>query len=260
MCLIALAWRLHPRYPCVLAANRDEFLARPAAPAQWWPGDTALLAGRDLEAGGTWLGVRRSGRFAALTNYRDPALLRAGAPTRGTLVTTVLGQHAALPEAVAAAVRAGEACNPWNLLAADPADPSGALYYHASTTGETRRLGPGLYLLSNHLLDTPWPKVQRARAAFPEALAQLPDTGAMLALLRDRDIAPDEQLPDTGIGLAAERRLCAIHIRAPGYGTRCSTLYTLGSDGEAVFREWTWGEQGEPAGDRHYRFRVAPAA
>jgi uncharacterized protein with NRDE domain len=257
MCLIVLAWRVHPGFPCVLAANRDEYLARPAEPAHWWPGEPALLAGRDLEAGGTWLGVTRSGRFAALTNYRDRALQRDGAPSRGALVPTLLGRAAGLPEALATAVRAGEGCNPWNMLAADPGEPDGALLYHASTTGETRQLGPGLYVLSNHLLDTPWPKVERARALFTAAMAQLPDTQPMLRLLQDRDSAPDERLPDTGIGLEAERRLSPIHIRAPGYGTRCSTLYTLGAGGEARLHEWTWDEQGEPAGEQQFGFRLA---
>jgi uncharacterized protein with NRDE domain len=259
MCLIVLAWRLHPGYPCVLAANRDEFLARPTEAAHWWPGEPPMLAGRDLEAGGTWLGVTRSGRFAALTNYRDRARQRAGAPSRGALVTTLLRGPQALPAAMAGAVRAGQGCNPWNLLAGDAAARDGALLYHASTTGETLSQGPGLYLLSNHLLDTPWPKVLRARAGFAEALAQLPDTREVLRLLQDRDSAADDQLPDTGIGLDAERQLSPIHIRAPGYGTRSTTLFTVRADGEARFQEWTWGEQGELTGERPYTFLLTAA-
>jgi uncharacterized protein with NRDE domain len=251
MCLVIVAWHQHPDFPCVVAANRDEFLARPAEPAHWWAGEPPLLAGRDLQAGGTWLGVTATGRFAALTNYRDRALQREGAPSRGALVTQLLRDPQDLPRAMAAAARSGTGCNPWNMLAGEP---GGALYYHASATGETRELPPGLYLLSNHLLDTPWPKVLRARAGAASALAALPSEGALLALLGDRTLAPDALLPDTGVGLEWERQLSAIHIRMAGYGTRCSTLYTMAADGSGRLREWTWGPQGEPAGARDCRF------
>jgi uncharacterized protein with NRDE domain len=251
MCLVILAWRQHPDFPCVLAANRDEFLARPAEPAHWWAGEPPLLAGRDLQAGGTWLGLARGGRFAALTNYRDRALQREGAPSRGALVTQLLREPGALPGAVAAVARAGAACNPWNLLAGEA---GGALYYHASTTGETRALPPGLYVLSNHRLDTPWPKVERARAGAAAAIAAMPDERAWLELLGDRTLAPDEALPDTGIGLAWERPLSAVHIRMAGYGTRCSTLLALAADGRARLHEWTWGAEGELAAERDFTF------
>jgi uncharacterized protein with NRDE domain len=253
MCLIIVAWRQHPTFPCVVAANRDEFLVRPTEPAHWWPGEPQLLAGRDLQAGGTWLGATATGRFAALTNYRDRALQREGAPSRGTLVTQLLRDPQALPQAMAAVARSGADCNPWNLLAGEP---GGALYHHASTTGETRELPAGLYVLSNHLLDTPWPKVLRARDGATAALAALPGEGALLALLGDRTLAPDGRLPDTGVGLEWERQLSAIHIRMAGYGTRCSTLYTVDSGGNARLREWSWGPLGEPAGERDYAFRA----
>jgi uncharacterized protein with NRDE domain len=136
-------------------------------------------------------------------------------------------------------------------------EPGGALYYHASTTGETRELPAGLHVLSNHLLDTPWPKVLRARGGAPAALAALPGEGALLALLGDRTPAPDAQLPDTGVGLKWERQLSAIHIRMAGYGTRCSTLYTVDSGGNARLREWNWGPRGEPAGERDYAFMAS---
>jgi uncharacterized protein with NRDE domain len=251
MCLIILAWQQHPDFPCVLAGNRDEFLARPAEPAQWWPGEPPLLAGRDLQGGGTWLGITRGGRFAALTNYRDRALQREGAPSRGALVTQLLRDRRAMPEAVPAVARAGTGCNPWNLLAGEAGGP---IYYHASTTGATRALAPGLYVLSNHLLDTPWPKVERARARAAAAIAAMPDGRPWLELLGERAIAPDARLPDTGIGLDWERALSAIHIRMAGYGTRCSTLLALAADGRARLQEWTWGADGGLAGERDYTF------
>ncbi len=254
MCLIALAWRVDARYPVVLAANRDEFHARPTAPMAWWPGEPAILAGRDLQAGGTWLGALRSGRFAALTNYRDPALQRDGAPSRGTLVPALLRAPVPLEAALAAAVREAHGANPYNLLAGE----GESLLYYASTTGELRRLGPGVHLLSNHLLGTPWPKLLRVQAGLPEALRLLPRLDAFRALFTDATLASDAQLPRTGIRLELERQLSAVHIRTPGYGTRCTTVGLCDAAGAWQWHEWRYGPDGEPAGDD--RFRIGAAA
>lgn len=255
MCLIVVGWRAHPDFPLVVAANRDEFLARPAAPAHWWTDLPEVLAGRDLEAGGTWMGLTRGGRFAALTNYRDPARHRPGAPSRGALVRDCLAAHhdaeATLRDI--AGISAGYAA--FNLLVSD----GRGLGIHESTTGEVRRLEPGIYGLSNHLLDTPWPKVGRARDAFAAALGTLPDDAALLALLRDDTQAPDELLPSTGVSRDWERWLSSAFIRAPGYGTRCSTVILVDRDGAASFREWTWDERGALAEVLH-RFRVGRGA
>jgi len=252
MCLIVFGWRAHPDYPLVVAANRDEFLARPAAPAQWWTDFPNLLAGRDLEAGGTWMGVTRNGRFAALTNYRDPTLHRPGAPSRGMLVRDCLLGHRDADTTLRdiAGVSAGYA--PFNLLVGDGA----SLAIHESTTGAVRGVESGVYGLSNHLLDTPWQKVRLARERFTAALADLPDDGAFLALLRDDAPAADLHLPETGVSKEWERWLSSAFIRAPGYGTRCSTVITVHRDGSVRFREWTWDERGELAGDVAHAFGV----
>lgn len=252
MCLILFGWQAHPEFPLVVAANRDEFFARPAQPAHWWDDAPGLLAGRDLEAGGTWMGVSRSGRFAALTNYRDPSQRLTGAPSRGALVRHCLESdddtHATLTRiAAGSSVYAG-----FNLLAFD----GDSLAIHESTTGNVRHLAPGIYGLSNHLLDTPWPKVRRARERFAAALGDLPDDSRLLALLTDDQAAPDEHLPQTGVSIEWERWLSPAFIRAPGYGTRCSSVLTMNNDQAVCFREWTWDERGEARGEVTYRFKT----
>jgi uncharacterized protein with NRDE domain len=256
MCLILVAWRAHPRFPCVLAANRDEFFGRPSAEADWWP-DGNILAGRDLQAGGTWLGVTRAGRFAALTNFRDPAAVVAAAPSRGALVGDFLGAQWPTSQALTELARRGERCNPYNVLCNDGHE----LGIYESTTRRSRLLGPGVYALSNHLLDTPWPKVQRAKSRLSAALASLPNAASMLELLRDSEPAPDEQLPLTGLSVDLERMLSSAFVRGQDYGTRCSTVLTIDVDGAAVFAEWSWDATGALSGLARYTFQVpAPGA
>src|SRR5258708_7813932 len=194
MCLILLAWRVHPNFPCVVAANRDEYFARPTASADWWPGDSPILGGRDLQAGGTWLGVTRSGRFAALTNFRDPAASRMDAPSRGTLVTDFLTANWPTAVGLQEMARRGARCNPFNLICSD----GQVLGVYESTVGRARTLQPGVYALSNDLLDTPWPKVRQAKSQLRAALDELPQAAAMLHLVPDDDTAPDGELPRTG--------------------------------------------------------------
>lgn len=244
MCLILVAWRAHPDFPLVVAANRDEFFARPTAAAQWWPAPADIFAGRDLQAGGTWLGVNRRGAFAGLTNFRDPAAQRANAPSRGSLVAQALVEGG--PAAAHLARLAGEASayNGFNLMFSDGRD----LAVFESVSGRGQVLGPGVYGLSNHLLDTPWPKVLAAKSQLHTALERLPDSAPLLALLRDDRPAPDAALPRTGVSLEWERLLSSAFIRAPGYGTRCSTVILMDGAGRLSFREWTWDAAGEQAG------------
>jgi uncharacterized protein with NRDE domain len=260
MCLILLAWRVHPQFPCVLAANRDEFHDRATAPADWWPGAARILAGRDLHAGGTWLGVTRRGQFAALTNFRDGGARRAEAPSRGMLVSELLESGRSVPESLSYLRSAGPRYNPFNILFSD----GRRLGIYESVLGEGRELGPGVFGLSNHLLDTPWPKVQNAKTALTAALADPRDTDAILHLLRDDRPASDGDLPGTGATLEWERLLSSAFVRAPDYGTRCSTLLRIGERGDAVFQEWSWDRRGEPSGTRCFEFAVegcdAPAA
>jgi uncharacterized protein with NRDE domain len=249
MCLILIAWQAHPDYPVVLAANRDEFQARATAAAHWWR-EPPLLAGRDLAAGGTWLGVTGDGRFAALTNYRDPTRQRPDAPSRGTLVTQTLAQARPPGEHLLALRASASDYNGFNLLFGDAQH----LAVYESVPAAGRLLPPGVYGLSNHLLDTPWPKVVSAKAALAGALTRLPDRDPLLQLLRDEAQADASQLPRTGLSLEWERLLSSAFIRAPGYGTRCSTILTIDARGRASFSEWTWNEAGQQAGRVDYSF------
>jgi uncharacterized protein with NRDE domain len=251
MCLILVAWQGHSHYPCVIAANRDEFFSRAAETARWWDDDARILAGRDLLAGGTWLGVTRSGRFAALTNYRG-AERRVDAPSRGALVADILKSQNSTQDILGQLQEVGARYSAFNVIFSD--GERLAIYESMSAAG--RELGPGIYGLSNHLLDTPWPKVENAKSAMSAALAGLPDTQAALELLRDDRPAPDHLLPRTGVSLEWERLLSSAFIRAADYGTRCSTILSVDRSGIASFDEWSWGRAAEQLNHCHYSFRV----
>lgn len=245
MCLIVIAWQADARYPLVVAANRDELLTRPTAPLAWWQDQPEVLAGRDLESGGTWLGVTRSGRFAAITNYRDPSRMRPDAPSRGKLVADFLAGTEA-PEVYLRRIEAAAAaCNGFNLLVADTHE----LWWHSNVNGETRRLEAGIHGVSNHLLDTPWPKLIEAKQTFGEALPHLPADERLFALLRDDTQHPDEVLPSTGVSLELERKLSAIFVRTPGFNTRSSAVLWRDNQGKISFDEQTWLADGT-AGQR----------
>jgi uncharacterized protein with NRDE domain len=226
--------------------------SRPAAAAQWWQSRPPILAGRDLAAGGTWLGMTRSGRFAALTNYRDPEQRRPDTPSRGTLVASILMSGDSLEQSLEQLCEVGANYNGFSLLFSD----GERLAIYESARGSGRILGPGIYGLSNHLLDTPWPKVQTAKSRLSRALADLSATDAVLALLRDEAPAPDAQLPRTGVGLEWERLLSSAFVRAPDYGTRCSTVLRIDESRRACFDEWTWNAAGEPTGAVSLQFEL----
>lgn len=252
MCLVVLALHAHPLYPLVVAANRDEHLDRPAEPAAFWPRRPGLLAGRDGKAGGTWLGVTRSGRFAALTNVRDPLSFDPSAPSRGALVVGFLeGSEAPLAHlARLAAERVRR--NGYNLLAGE----GGRLGWHSNAGGVPCELGPGVHAVSNGLLDTPWPKTSRSAGRLSAVVGEgrRIDPEQLFALLADREAAPDAELPETGVGLAAERLLSPPFIVAPGYGTRSSTLLLVGRGGRATLFERGFDASFRPSGTRRFAF------
>jgi uncharacterized protein with NRDE domain len=252
MCLVLVAWQGSANYPCVIAANRDELHARPTAPAQWWDGQPQILAGRDLLAGGTWLGITRTGRFAALTNFRDPEQRRADAPSRGRLVTSILESAAGVAEVLDHLRGVAASYNGFSVIFSD----GKRLAVFESAIGGGRELGPGIYGLSNHLLDTPWPKVQNAKSRLSAALTDLRDSSAALALLRDDEPAPDERLPRTGVSVQWERLLSSAFVRAPDYGTRCSTLVRIDQSRRACFDEWTWDSTGAQIGMTSLQFEL----
>jgi uncharacterized protein with NRDE domain len=250
MCLILLAWHVHPEFPCVLAANRDEFHERPTRSADWWPDHAGLLAGRDLKAGGTWLGVTRRGRFAALTNFRDPSIQRADVRSRGTLVTDVLEAGNSVADGLAYLRSVDANYNAFNMILSD----GKRLGVYESVRHDGRELGAGIFGLSNDLLDTPWPKVRNAKSRLASALTDVQDVTALMNLLRDDQQASDAELPQTGISVEWERLLSSAFVRADEYGTRCSTVFRVDHAGRAYFDEWTWNRAGEEVGKKSFQF------
>lgn len=238
MCLIVVGCGLRPDYPLIVAANRDEFFARPTDAAHFWPDVPAVLAGRDREAGGTWLGITKSGRFAAVTNFRDGSRRSAGKRSRGWLVRDFLAADAS-PEAFLATVDGmRDDYDGFNLLVGTHA----RLFHYSNRNGAITPLTPGVHGLSNHLLNTAWPKVERAKAR----LARLAEVAAatlndcLFDLLADDMQVDDASLPNTGVSLEWERLLSSAFIRAPGYGTRSSTTVLVAAGGEARFEERTF--------------------
>jgi len=235
MCLILIAYRAHAAYPLVIAANRDEYYRRPTAQAAYWADHSHVLAGRDLECMGTWLGVTRDGRFAALTNFRDPREHKADAPSRGHLVSDFLVSNLD-PRTYLESIKDGASrYNGFNLLLGD----ADGVFCFSSRESAAQELPPGIHGLSNHLLNTPWPKVVRGKRRLQQTLARGPDTDALLQLLADRDPAPEGELPNTGVGAERESLLSPALIVSPEYGTRASTVLLFGTDAGVRFTERT---------------------
>lgn len=227
MCLIVFEWRPDAATGALLtlAANRDEFFARAASPLDWWSDTPTVLAGRDLVGGGTWLGLSRDGRFAALTNYRDPGAFRREAPTRGTLVADYLAGPPLAPLDYLNDVAArGAAYNGFNLIVGDLSRRQLGWYCNRADAAPIL-LPPGVHGISNAILDTPWPKLVRKRAELGVLGARegAPALEALIELMRDPRVAADEELPSTGISLERERALSAAFIETAGYGTRGTT-------------------------------------
>jgi uncharacterized protein with NRDE domain len=254
MCLILLGWKIREDYPLILAANRDEFYERPTAPATFWEEAPDILGGRDLKAGGTWLGITRQGRLAALTNYRDPAAHNTGAPSRGELVSDYLRGRRDSEAYLNALVPRADLYNGFSLVLGDLS----SLYFFSNRDGQFP-LAPGIHGMSNRLLDTPWPKVARGKRALATLLEKGgdPSPEALLDLLADRSRPPDDQLPDTGVGLEWERVLAPLFIESPLYGTRSSTVLIVERTGRVTFVERVFGGGDDPWMTARFEFRVA---
>lgn len=237
MCLIVFAWQVLPGLPLIAAGNRDEFYDRPAMPACWWEDHPKIYAGRDLRGGGTWMGVTRDGRFAAITNIRGPAERRQGAPSRGALVADYLGGDMRPADYIDAIRPDAAQFNGFNLLVGDCNE---LIWYsnHASDDARNGKpLAAGIYGVSNAVLDSPWPKVVRTKAQFASLLCQTAPEEAFFDMLTDTTQARDCRLPSTGVDLELERTLSAVCIESPNYGTRTSTLVKLYAEHGAVLAE-----------------------
>jgi len=242
MCLIVFALDRHPRYRLVLAANRDEYFSRPTASAAFWHDAPQVLAGRDLEAGGTWLGMTTERRLAAVTYYREPVAPLHQPPSRGKLAADFLTGTMAPEEYLERLRREEEKYGGFNVLFGD----DGGLFYHTNRGDVSVRVTAGIHGLSNGLLDTPWPKVLAARKGLEHLLqSDVVEPEALFAILADRRAFPDPLLPDTGFGVERERHLSPIFIAGSDYGTRSSTVVLIGRDNRQTFLERTYDNRQE---------------
>jgi uncharacterized protein with NRDE domain len=254
MCVILFAARSHARYPLIVAANRDEAFGRPAAPAAFWQDHPHVYGGRDLTHGGTWLGFTTTGRFAAITNYRQGPGLKDAPRSRGALTRDFLAgseDPAAYTQRIAPH---GAEYGGYSLIAGTLAQ----LFFISNRAGAPQPIAPGVHGLSNRLLDEPWPKVQRGMAVL-DALSHASEARLLEGLfevLADRSPAPDHLLPSTGIALERERDLSALFIAGEGYGTRASTVLLVRADGEVVFVERSFGARGRALGVAEERFTL----
>jgi len=255
MCLLVLAWKHHPRYRLILAGNRDEFHDRPAAPLNWWQDDPRILGGRDLKAGGTWLGVARSGRFGVVTNYRDLQAPIEGAPSRGQLVPRFLTGATSPKEFLDDLRGAAPRYSGFNLLVGG----TRSLYYFSNRgPNAPTALAPGVYGLSNHLLDTPWPKLARTRERFNALLAQqeiAPED--LFTMLGDREQASGADLPSTGLPEDWERVVSSPFIVNERYGTRCSSVLLVERTGRTILQERRFDPTGIQSGNSRFEFTSA---
>ena len=251
MCLLVFAWQTRAARPFLLAGNRDEFHERPAAPADWWE-DGRIFGGRDLRAGGTWLAAHRDGRFAVVTNYREPMAEGRGPRSRGELVSGYLRGAAGPRDWAREVMRHAEDYAGFNLLLGSPA----RLVYLSNRGRGPEDLEPGVYGLSNHLLDTPWPKLARTRARFEALLDTGAATPALMDMLADRAPAADEELPDTGLPPEWERLLSSPFIADARYGTRCSTVLRLDAARGIELAERSFDATGAAAGERAVEFAL----
>lgn len=253
MCLLLFSYKAQPDFPLILAANRDEFFDRPTAPLGYLDDSRTILGGKDLRGGGTWLGVSNQGKIGALTNYRDPKQQQKNTPSRGEILTDYLSSSLSSYEFLQQLKLTATRYNGFNLIVGD----ADVLCYFSNISGEIQILSPGLYGLSNHLLDTPWPKILRGKQLLASCLKtnsmdQLED---VFQLLQDQNHPPDSNLPDTGIGLEWERLLSPIFISGDQYGTRSSAVITMDEKALICFEEKTHDHEGLfPKG--HKRFQL----
>jgi len=255
MCLLVFSYDSVPEWPLVFAGNRDEFYGRPTAAADFWDDAPHVLAGRDLKAGGTWMGVTRRGHWGVVTNVREPKAYREDARSRGALVADYLRREPSPVEYLERVAAEADRYNGFNLLLGTP----DTLYYYSNRATGIRAVEPGIHGLSNDRLDTPWPKVRRAKQALRRDLQRDSlTTDRLLELLNDRRPAPDDELPDTGLGQERERMLSPIFIEGQRYGTRASTVLLIDDTGRVSFTERTF-EDGDLDETRRFTFEVGRA-
>lgn len=249
MCLLVFAWKTHPDYPLIFAGNRDERHARPSSAAGFWADTPQVLAGRDLEAGGTWLGVTPGGRFAVVTNYRTGLNPHSGPRSRGELTADFLRSASAPATCLLEIAAHATEYAPFSLIVGDRE----ALWYYSNRSGQPPApIAPGIHGLSNHLLDTPWPKVELSKTRLQKLLASHTcSETALLEMLNDRSPAPVNTLPDTGIGRERERAISSVFVVNPVYGSRCSSAIFM-APAEISFTERRFDARGDALETRSF--------
>ncbi|MEH7384632.1 NRDE family protein [Bacillus sp. JJ1521] len=249
MCLILFAYHAHPVYKLIVAANRDEFLKRRTAPIHFWEDEPNLLAGRDLEKMGTWMGVTKDGRFAAITNYRDPDEISEGKQSRGKLVSDALTFNGKIADYMKQLELTNSQYPGYNLLVGDLDN----LYYYSNVGKNPEKVKPGIHGLSNHLLDTNWPKVEKGKEGLAQIIKGENLVENLMELLQNTDQPNDNLLPKTGVSLEWERILSSLFIQTNGYGTRSSTVLLM-SDTEVQYVEQTFSNS--KTSNQKYHFQI----
>lgn len=256
MCLILWANDYHSKYKLVVAANRDEFYSRPTLPASFWPENPSILAGQDLKAGGTWMGITTRGRFATLTNYRDPKNINPHAPSRGKLVQKYLESSLPTEEYMQNLLLEGGKFNGFNLLAGTWAD----LYYFSNREMLVQKVEKGVHGLSNSLIDVPWPKVSKGIQAMKQCLkAPEPDIKRLFDMMLDREMPDDSELPSTGVGIELERMLAPLFVESKDYGTRTTSVLLIDNNNYTRFWERSFNPmQHDSFSERYFEFFTEP--
>ncbi len=255
MCLIFIALNNHPTYKLIVAGNRDEFYKRKTAPANFWENHPHILAGRDLEAGGTWMGISKQGKISMVTNYRDLRNLKSVAPSRGHLVTDYLLNGDKPDDYLNTLTEKSNAYNGFNLVVGTPDE----LHYYSNYKNGVEKIPEGLHGLSNHLLNTPWPKVKRGMDKVANVIqSKTVKPEKLFDVLYDEQRAPDNELPDTGLDLERERALSSIFIKSPGYGSRCSTVILVDRNHDVLFSERVYDLQTFNYTTQTFEFKLEP--
>ncbi len=243
MCIIAIAYRAHPGYPLVIAANRDEFYDRPAAPLHFWEDHPGILAGKDLKSRGTWFGVNKKGKIGAITNFREPGAAFDSGISRGRLVLDYLAGDAPPDAYLENIAEQKDQFNGFNLVAGS----TDSLFWYSNRGDAVEKIAPGIHGLSNRLLNTPWPKVAKIREGISRIISQNDKINPedLFSLLTDSARPPHKMLPDTGIGLQWEKILSPVFVKSDVYGTRCSSVLLLDASGKMLFCERTYDGSGQ---------------
>ena len=254
MCLVLVSYKVASDFPLIIAANRDERYSRPTRHADFWKPETGVLAGQDLEQGGTWLGLSKTGRFAAVTNLREGVNTQKSKTSRGLLVSDYLRGDLPAPRYLEYCQTKLAEFNSFNLLLGDIS----ALFFFNSQQKDYTKLAPGTYGVSNGDFDNNWPKITRAKREMNALIDadQSSDHDAMLAMMCDTYLPEDDLLPDTGIGIEWERRLAPIFIKADEYGTRCSTVLNIDRNNKVSFSERSYDSNGRADVTKQFEFTI----